>query len=380
MANEVIDLSQLPPLDIVKQVDHASLLQDTVKRAGLSNPAPSDPGYRVTAENTYREVMVRQDANEQAKGLTLAYGKGSSLDHIGVTYYRTPDGKPVERLKKTVTEVADVTSYPMTVSGVITVQSGRYHAVIVGDPTNGLEVPDTAKTGWVVASPDGDRAQCYSFVRQGDDYVLRWERLGWPDDTAGIATLTLIETETTVLGEEKEDDEDYRQRLHTAPGGYSVAGPDDAYRFHARSAHPDIKDVAVTSPAPVEVVLYLLTRTGSGTPSRGMCDMVRAYVEPFRPLTDKLTVEPGTVIEFSVTAELTIKPGPSPDEAVKAAKQRLADYLAEQNRFGGQIDVSGIHWALRVEGVSSVRLTDWVDIAAAESEAPFCVDMVVTYV
>ena len=96
MANEVINLSQLPPLDVVKQVEHESLLKDTVKRAGLDNPAPSDPGYRITAENTYREVMVRHDANEQAKGLTLAYAQGVELDHIGVTYYRTPDGKPVE--------------------------------------------------------------------------------------------------------------------------------------------------------------------------------------------------------------------------------------------------------------------------------------------
>lgn len=380
MANEVIDLSQLPPLDVVKQVDHETLLKDTVKRAGLENPAPSDPGYRVTAENTYREVMVRHDANEQAKGLTLAYGKGSELDHIGVTYYRTPDGKPVERLKKTVTEVSDTAAYPMTVSGAITVQSGRNYAVIVGDPTSGLEVPDTEKAGWIVESPDGDRAECYSYVLQGESYVLRWERLGWPDDTTGIATLTMIKTETKVLGEEKEDDDSYRQRLHESPGGYSVAGPDDAYKFHAKSAHPDIKDVAVTSPAPIEVVLYLLTKTGNGTPSRGLCDLVRAYIEPFRPLTDELTVEPGTVIEYSVTAELTIKPGPSPDEVVKAAKQRLADYLATENRFGGEIDVSGIHWALKVEGVSKVRLTGWNDLDAAENEAPFCTGMVVTYV
>lgn len=380
MASEVINLSQLPPLDVVKQVDHESLIKDTVKRAGLDNPAPSDPGYRITAENTYREVMVRHDANEQAKGLTLAYAQGVELDHIGVTYYRTPDGKPVERLKKNVTEVIETASYPMTVSGAITVQSGRNYAVIVGDPTNGLEVPDTEKTGWIVESPEGDRAECYSYILQGEDYVLRWERLGWPDDTEGIVTLNLIQTETKYLGEERESDNDYRQRMHESPGGYSVAGPDDAYRFHAKSAHHDIKDVSVTSPAPVEVVLYLLTKTGNGVPSRGLCDLVRAYIEPFRPLTDDLSVEPGTVIEYSVTAELTIKQGPSPDEVVKAAKRSLTEFLSEQNRFGGEIDVSGIHWALKVEGVSKVSLTGWNDIVAASNEAPFCTEMVVTYV
>lgn len=380
MTKDVIDLSQLPPLDVVKQVDHESLLKDTVKRAGLANPAPSDPGYRITSENTYREVMVRHDANEQAKGLTLAFAKGGDLDHIGVTYYRRPDGKPVERLNKTLTDVVDITTYPMTVSGAISVQAGRNYAVITGDPTTGFEVPDTEREGWVVESPDGDRADCYSYVLQDGNYVLRWERFGWPDDTTGIATLNLIKTETSILGKEQEDDEAYRQRLHESAGGYSVAGPDDSYRFFAKSAHPDIKDVAVTSPAPIEVVLYVLTKTGNGVPSRGLCDLVRAYVEPFRPLSDELTVEPATVIEYSVTAELTIKPGPSPDEVVKAAKQRLSEYLASENRFGGELDVSGVHWALKVEGVAKVRLTGWVDIVAAENEAPFCTNIVVTYV
>ncbi|EOW9487950.1 baseplate J/gp47 family protein [Vibrio cholerae] len=380
MDNEVINLSQLPPLDVIKQVDHESLLKETVKRAGLLNPAPSDPGYRVTAENTYREVMVRRDANDQSLGLVLAHAKGAALDHIGVTYYRTPDGRPVSRLTKTLTEVKDTMSYPMTVSGQISVQSGRYAAVIVGDPTLGVEVSDMESAGWVVESPFGDRAECYSYVKQGEHFMLRFERLGWPDDVSQIATLTLIKTETTVFGKELEEDDDYRQRLHESPGGYSSAGPDDAYKFHAKSAHPDVKDVAVTSPAPVEVVLYVLTKTGNGTPSRGLCDLVRAYCEPFRPLTDKLSVEPATVIEFSVNAELTIKPGPSADEVVKAAKQRLSEYLASENRFGGELDVSGIHWALKVEGVSKVRLIDWVDITAGQNDAPFCTQVTVTYV
>ncbi|OCH08095.1 baseplate J/gp47 family protein [Aliivibrio fischeri] len=380
MSKEVIDLSQLPPLDIIKQVDHASLLQETVKEAGLENPAPSDPGYRVTAVNTYREVIIRQDANEQVMGVTLAHARGPQLDHIGVTYYRTPDGKPVTRLKKTLTEVNDVSRYEMTISGAITIQSGRNYAVIVGDPTSGLQVPDTDKFGWVVESPEGDRAECYSYVLQGEQYELRWESLGWPNDTSDIATLTLIKTETKIIGEENENDDDYRQRLHESPGGYSVAGPDDAYIFYAKSAHPDVKDVAVDSPAPIEVVLYVLTRTGEGIPSRGFCDFIHAMVFPYRPFTDELTVKPAIVNEYTVKAELSIKAGPSPDEVVKVAKQRLADYVSSQHRFGGEIDVSGIYWALRVEGVSSVRLADWVDVPIAKLEAPFCTKMVVTYV
>ena len=44
----------------------------------------------------------------------------------------------------------------------------------------------------------------------------------------------------------------------------SVAGPTGAYEFHALSADGDVKDAAATSPAPGEVVVTVLSRTGDG--------------------------------------------------------------------------------------------------------------------
>lgn len=96
---EGINLALLPPLNVVKQVDHETIIQDVVEKAGLENASPSDPSFRTTLANTYREVLIRQDANEQARGLMLAYAKGPELDHIGVTYYKHPNGSPVLRIE-----------------------------------------------------------------------------------------------------------------------------------------------------------------------------------------------------------------------------------------------------------------------------------------
>lgn len=96
--SEGINLALLPPLDVVQQVDLEAIIADIASRAALENASPSDPAYRVALAAAYREMMLRQNANEMCLGVMLAFGRGPQLDHIGVTYYRHPDGTPVTRL------------------------------------------------------------------------------------------------------------------------------------------------------------------------------------------------------------------------------------------------------------------------------------------
>ncbi|ELJ8563999.1 baseplate J/gp47 family protein [Vibrio cholerae] len=93
-----IKLELLPEFTAIKQTPIQDIIDDLAKRAALENAAPSDPSYRTMLAQAYREKMLRQDIDEQTKGVMLAFAKGPQLDHIGSTYYRTPDGKPVKRL------------------------------------------------------------------------------------------------------------------------------------------------------------------------------------------------------------------------------------------------------------------------------------------
>lgn len=85
-----IDLSSLPAPDIVVQKTPESVLQerlDYLKQSGIDidNFTPSDPVYRGLLAASFRESLIRQDANEQCLGNLLAFAKGPQLDHIGAS-------------------------------------------------------------------------------------------------------------------------------------------------------------------------------------------------------------------------------------------------------------------------------------------------------
>src|ERR1700744_2341089 len=50
-----------------------------------------------------------------------------------------------------------------------------------------------------------------------------------------------------------EEDDDYRYRITLAPTSFSVAGPEAAYIYHARSASGDVLDASATSPDPDDI-------------------------------------------------------------------------------------------------------------------------------
>ncbi|MBQ7655609.1 MAG: baseplate J/gp47 family protein [Clostridia bacterium] len=103
---------------------------------------------------------------------------------------------------------------------------------------------------------------------------------------AGVASL-----EETSGGSDIEKDEDFAERIYLAPSGYSVAGPRDAYIYHARSCSASIGDVEVSSPKPCEVeVRFLLT--DASMPTESLIADVEAYLsaDAIRPLTDRVKV------------------------------------------------------------------------------------------
>lgn len=97
-----VDLSRLPPPDIIEPLDYEAILaerkarllelvdddqRDAVQRALALE---SEPLTKLLEESAYRELLLRQRHNERAQSLLLAYASGPDLDHIGATYYLTP--------------------------------------------------------------------------------------------------------------------------------------------------------------------------------------------------------------------------------------------------------------------------------------------------
>ena len=199
----------------------------------------------------------------------------------------------------------------------------------------------------------------------------------------GVTRFTLVPADE-VLGipAVMESDADFRRRMVLAPEGYSVAGPEGAYVFHALSADEDVLDASAISPAPGEVLVSVLSRTGSGEATPELLAAVDTFVsdETRRPLTDFVTVQSAEIIEYAVNATLTTFSGPDGSVVLSTAEASLAAYVEASHRLGRDITRSGIFAALHVEGVQNVVLTSpAADIVVSREQAPFCTGITIAY-
>ena len=90
----VVDLSQLPPPEVVDVPDFESLfalrkanfiaLYPSEEQAAVARTLEleSDPIVKHLQENTYREILLRQRINEAAQAVMVAYAIGSDLDQL----------------------------------------------------------------------------------------------------------------------------------------------------------------------------------------------------------------------------------------------------------------------------------------------------------
>lgn len=177
-----------------------------------------------------------------------------------------------------------------------------------------------------------------------------------------------------------ETDTALRQRVQLAPHAFSVAGPELAYVFHARSAHPDVADATAISPTPGEVLVTVLSASGSGVPAAPVLDAVRAALDaPVRPLTDHVTVQAAQLVDFDIEAQLHVFAGPDQALILSTAQAALAAYLASARRLGRDIPRSAIIAALHVGNVQRVELLAPVaDIAISPEQAANPVSIAVT--
>ena len=172
-----------------------------------------------------------------------------------------------------------------------------------------------------------------------------------------------------------ESDVELRRRIQLAPEGYSVAGPEGAYLFHALSADPDVLDVSAMSPTPGEVLVTLLSRSGDGIPSPGLVERVAAALMDgnVRPLTHLVTVRAAEIMRYTVKAEIVTYAGPDAAVVLEEANRRLRAYVDESHRLGRDVPRSGLYASLHVEGVQRVNLIEPVDeLFIANHQAAHC--------
>ena len=137
-------------------------------------------------------------------------------------------------------------------------------------------------------------------------------------------------TVETYGGAEAESDEDLKERIYEAPGGYSTTGPNDAYIFHTKNASADIGDVYVTSESPGEVDVYFIMNDGT-IPSASVIAEVESYLNDrtIRPLTDNVSVKMPMTSIYNI--DLTYYIGTSDTTAVSTIQDDVAAAVSAYN-------------------------------------------------
>lgn len=178
-----------------------------------------------------------------------------------------------------------------------------------------------------------------------------------------------------------ESDDSLRRRVQLSFEGFSTAGPEGAYIFHALGADADVLDVAVASPTPGAVSVAVLSRVGNGTAAAPLLAAVNAKLnaDTVRPLTDNVTVASGVVTNYTVVAALVLFDGPDSALVIESARVAMQHYADRTHALGRDVTLSGIYHALHQEGVQRVNLTTpTANLVTSWNQAKYCTSITLT--
>ncbi|CAJ7946298.1 baseplate J family protein [Burkholderia pseudomallei] len=176
-----------------------------------------------------------------------------------------------------------------------------------------------------------------------------------------------------------EDDDSLRERIQLAPRGFSVAGPDDAYVFHARAADGRVKAATAYSPSPCVMIVTILSREGDGTASQELINIVDKALEKKRPQADEVIVQSAKIVPYAIRATLRFFNGPDRAVALAEAKKKTLQFAESMHRPGSEVTKDGLYASMRVAGVQKVLLdTPAEGVPIAIDQAPYCTGIELT--
>lgn len=298
---------------------------------------------------TQADIIIHQRVllNDAARMNLLRYARGAYLDHLGalVETPRLPAGTAVSTVR-------------------FTLSAPRPDAILIPagvrvTPGNNLFFV----TGAVAEIPAGDLSvdilcTCEQPGIAGNGFLPGQINV-LVDPQPFVSSVSNI-TESAG-GTDNEADDPYRERIHTSPERFSVAGPTGAYEYWARTANPGISDVKVYSPAATEVEVLVLM-SGGELPTQDILEAVGAVVNDrtIRPLTDQVTVAAPTVVNYEIELEYWIDAEYASDAVSIQAEvnQAIQTYVLWQKmRIGRNINPSELTRLLMNAGARRVEIT-----------------------
>lgn len=296
---------------------------------------------------TIASVVILQlnKINETGKQNLLRYANGDNLDHLGALV-------GAERLP----------AVPATTTMQVTLSAELDTATVIPSGTRftagdnvffALQKPLVINAGQTTGTAV---ATCLTAGSIGNGYTIGQIKT-LVDPVPYVASVK--NTTKSEGGADRQDDDSYREVIHTAPERFSVAGPDGAYIYHAKRASAKIIDVTVWSPTAGTVEVRPLLEGGQ-IPEEEMLKTVKATLSDrtVRPLTDKVDVLAPESVSYDIDMTYYIDRGnETQTNAIKTAVERAVnDYkLWQKSKLGRDINPSEL--IARVVNAGAKRVT-----------------------
>ena len=311
----------------------------------------------------YRETVLRMKIQETAKKNLLSYAPLDILEHIGepLGVRKLLANCSITTLKFSVDEPLD---FDFKISSGCEVESKD--GLVIFQTTEDIIL----KAGQLSVSAE---AICETPGIVGNNYII-----GSINNL--ITPLSYISTVENITissgGADDEAADQLRERIRQAPEKFSNAGSKGAYRYHTLSAHQSVTDVAITSPSPGVVNIYLLTKDGKATDE--IIEIVQRYLsdDKVRPLTDWVKVYSSEQVDFSVKAKIILYKDSDLQSVVKTIDAKMKEYkVSLSEKLGKDVVKTQIITLLNsVYGVFKIDLITPSDIEILEYQWANLVD------
>jgi phage-related baseplate assembly protein len=308
---------------------------------------PADPERLLINLQTYASALLAIAINETAKQNLLAFAKGQYLDALAQFYgvQRLPARKAQTILRFSLVEPLN---FDVVIPAGTRASAGGdlYFATLqeVKIPAGSLYVDVPAE-----CNEPGTKGNGFS-PGQIKDLI---DPLPYIDSVSNITM--------SMYGADEEDDERFRERIRLSIERFTNAGSKQAYIYHTLSAHQDIEDVEVYSPAPGQVKV-IFTVKGGNIPDASMLSLVRDYLssERVRPLTDQVLVSAPEIVQYDIdlTFYVNKKDAPKLSFIQSAVEKAVSDFIAwTKSKIGRDILPEELIRLVKQAGAYRVGLT-----------------------
>lgn len=316
-------------------------------------------------------IQQRTTINQAAQQNLLTYAQGEYLDALGalLSVERLEESRAVTTIKFTLSQ-ALATVYTIPAGTEVT------NGTVTFATDHDLDIPKGELSGSVTAS-------CTVPGEVGNDYLAG-------QVTTIVKPMTFVAKAENVTittgGSEAESDASLAERIRLAPNSFSVAGPEKAYVYHAKSASSSVIDVSVTSPSPGEVDVYVLL-SGGVLPQEETLQQISDYLNDssIRPLTDYVKVLAPKAVNYQIELHYWIgREDSSRAEQIKAEVTAAVEKyrLWQQGKIGRDILPAKLIQYVMQAGASRIDSPTMkpADFKALESgQVAQCTDVKIVY-